>query len=93
MRGYTNEASSPLSSPTYDPGAALSLFNGDLTWDTVTAHLNTLRADPNWRVFVVGTAEGTVCDVNLIYKPTNAWYTMQVTKRRRLRGVVWRRTS
>ncbi len=71
--------------------AALSLFSGDITDDTLTAHLKALRDDPAWRVFVL---EGPkVRDVELIYKPTNAWYVLRLTKVRRLRGSVWRRAS
>jgi hypothetical protein len=29
----------------------------------------------------------------LIYKPTNAWYALRLTKVWRLRGQVWRRVS
>jgi len=69
--------------------AALSLFSEDLTDDTLTAHLKTLRGDLDWRVFVL---EGPkVRDVELIYTPTNAWYTLRLTKVWRLRGRVWRR--
>ncbi len=32
--------------------AALSFFSGNLTDDTLAAYLKTLRADPDWRVFV-----------------------------------------
>jgi len=68
---------------------ALSLFSGDLTDDALAAHLKTLRADPAWRVFVL---EGPkVRDVELIYTPTNAWYTLRLMKVWRLRGRVWRR--
>ena len=71
--------------------AALSLFSGNLTDDTLAAHLKTLRADPHWRVFVL---EGPkVRDVELIYTPTNAWYTLRLTKGWRMRGRVWRRVS
>ena len=71
--------------------SALSLFSGDLTDDTLAAHLKTLRADPAWRVFVL---EGPrTRDVELIYKPTDAWYALRLTKVRRLRGQVWRRTA
>jgi len=70
--------------------SALSLFSGDLTDDTLAAHLKTLRADSGWRVFVL---EGPkVRDVELIYTPTNAWYVLRLTKVWRLRGQVWRRT-
>ncbi len=70
---------------------ALNLFSGDLTDDTLAAHLKTLRADPAWRVFVL---EGPKTrDVELIYTPTNAWYVLRLTKVRRLRGQVWRRAS
>ena len=70
---------------------ALNLFRGDLTDDTLAAHLKTLRGNPAWRVFVL---EGPkVRDVELIYKPTNAWYVLRLTKVRRLRGSVWRRVS
>ncbi len=70
---------------------ALNLFRGDLTDDTLAAHLKTLRADPDWRVFVL---EGPkVRDIELIYKPTNAWYVLRLTKVWRLRGQVWRRAS
>ncbi len=69
--------------------AALSLFSGNLTDDTLVAHLKTLRADPDWRVFVL---EGPkVRDIELIYTPTNAWYVLRLTKVWRLRGQVWRR--
>ncbi len=69
----------------------LNLFRGDLTDDTLAARLKTLRADPDWRVFVF---EGPkVRDVELIYKPTNAWYVLRLTKVRRLHGSVWRRVS
>ncbi len=71
--------------------AALSLFSGDLTDDTLVAHLKTLRADSHWRVFVFDGPK--VRDVELIYKPTNAWYALRLTKVRRLRGQVWRRTA
>jgi len=71
--------------------ATLSLFSGDLTDDTLAAHLKTLRADPAWRVFVL---EGPKTrDVELIYTPTNAWYALRLTKVWRLRGQVWRRMS
>ncbi len=71
--------------------AALRLFSGDLTDDTLAAHLKALRDDPNWRVFVF---EGPKTrDVELIYKPTNAWYVLRLTKVWRLRGQVWRRAS
>ncbi len=70
---------------------ALSLFSGNLTDDTLASHLKTLHADPDWRVFVL---EGPkVRDIELIYKPTNAWYALRLTKVRRLRGQVWRRTA
>jgi hypothetical protein len=70
---------------------ALNLFRGDLTDDTLAAHLKALRGDPHWRVFVL---EGPkVRDVELIYTPTKDWYTFRLTKVRRLRGAVWRRTS
>jgi hypothetical protein len=69
--------------------SALSLFSGDLTDDTLAAHLKTLRADAAWRVFVL---EGPKTrDVELIYTPTNAWYVLRLTKVWRLRGQVWRR--
>lgn len=77
--------------PIHDPQTALSLFSGDLTDDTLTAHLKTLHGDPDWRVFVFGGP--TVCDVELIYKRTNAWYILTLKKVRRVRGAVWRRTS
>jgi hypothetical protein len=78
-----------MSSPTHDPDVALSLFNGNLTEDTLRVHLQTLRGDPHWRVFVL---EGPkVRDVELIYTPTKDWYVLRLTKVRRLRGSVWRR--
>jgi len=71
--------------------AALSLFSGDLTDDTLAARLKALRGDPNWRVFVL---EGPkVRDVELMYTPTKDWYTLRLTKVRRLRGLVWHRAS
>ncbi len=71
--------------------AALSLFSGDLTDDTLAARLKTLRGDLDWRVFVL---EGPKTrDIELIYTPTNAWYVLRLTKVRRLRGSVWRRAS
>jgi len=54
------------------------------------AHLKTLRADSNWRVFVFDGPK--VRDVELIYTPTKDWYALRLTKVRRLRGAVWRRT-
>lgn len=84
----------PAYSDTHDEfttAAALSPFSGDLTDDTLTAHLKALRGDSNWRVFVL---EGPkVRDVELIYTPTKDWYVFRLTKVRRLRGAVWRRTS
>ncbi len=87
----TSEAIVPMSSPTHDPDAALSLFNGDLTDDTLREHLETLRHDPNWRVFVLEAPKAR--DVELTYAPTKAWYVLRLTKVRRLRGAVWRRSS
>jgi len=81
----------------YTTTAALSPFNGDLTStgdltdDTLTAHLKALRGDPNWRVFVL---EGPkVRDVELIYTPTKDWYALRLRKVWRVRGAVWRRSS
>ncbi len=66
---------------------ALSLFGGEITDDTLAAHLKTLRGDPNWGVFVL---EGPkVRDVKLIYTLTNAWYALRLTKVRCSRGAVW----
>jgi len=74
----------------YTVATDLNLFSGDLTDDTLAAHLKALRSDPHWRVFVL---EGPkVRDVELIYTPTKDWYAFRLTKVRRLRGAVWRRT-
>ncbi len=87
----TSEAIVPMSSPAHDPDAALSLFNGDFTEDTLRSHLETLDRDPDWRVFVLEAPK--VREVELIYTPTKAWYVLRLTKVRRLRGAVWRRVS
>jgi len=74
-----------------DPAEVIAWFSGDVDGKALFANVKRLRTDSNWRVQFIPSP--TLWDVDLVYWPTGAKYSVRLEPVRGSGNALWRRVA